>query len=212
MKVSGRNKENCLFHLPRSRSPLWWLSKHHQGPLCFWQGRHELVDLSYGLLIYKSFLNPLVIILKDCAWCPLEKKWKMLSTELLMKAALFPSPQLGNALPPADPRTRLLGQEDCWCTEQGTCQSSLWGWETIRVSSVGALRIMKWDVVRPWVCVCVHLHFMAVCRIAVLEETMFSKSFLYQHIYFSLLVRREWAGVRVIVFLFSSQKSELDGL
>ena len=154
MKVSGRNKENCLFHLPRSRSPLWWLSKHHQGPLCFWQGRHELVDLSYGLLIYKSFLNPLVIILKDCAWCPLEKKWKMLSTELLMKAALFPSPQLGNALPPADPRTRLLGQEDCWCTEQGTCQSSLWGWETIRVSSVGALRIMKWDVVRPWVCVC----------------------------------------------------------
>lgn len=173
MKVSGRNKENCLFHLPRSRSPLWWLSKHHRGPLCFWQGRHELVDLSYGLFIYKPFLNPLVIILKDCTWCPLEKRWKMLSTELLMKAALkrkkqpragqrrgyswaFPSPQLGNALPPADPRTRLLGQEDCWCTEQDTCQSSLWGWQSIRVSSVQVLRIMKWHAVWPWVCVCMY--------------------------------------------------------
>ena len=41
------------------------------------------------------------------------------------------------------------------------------------------------------VCMYVHMRFVAVCRIAVLEETTFSKSFLYQHIYFSLLVRRE---------------------
>ena len=173
-----------------------------------------------------------MIILKDFARCPLEKRWKMVSPELVMNAALkrrnslgrgtaragqrrgyswvFPSPQLGNALPPADPRTRLLGQEDCWYTEKDACQSSLWGWESIRVSSVRVSRILKWDVV--WPCVCVHMCFVAVCRIAVLEETMFSKSFLYQHIYFSLFVRREWAGMRVIAFLFSSQKSELGGL
>lgn len=47
---------------------------------------------------------------------------------------------------------------------------------------------MRWSLALS---VCVHLRFVAVCRIAVLEETMFSKSVLYQHLYFSLLVRRE---------------------
>lgn len=107
--------------------------KHFVSYLCG-SDRADLSHLMLWAMICSYMCNPplnsFVIIYKDSAWCPSERRWKMLTTELMTKSCsqpkdtaqdraekghggAFPPAQPENASPPADPRSRMLELEDC---------------------------------------------------------------------------------------------------
>lgn len=137
-----------------------------------------------------------------------------LDWKLLIRGANSPGWKLGTGVPPTSPareflssfssRTKLLEQRDYRQTERSLLRSPDWG--SIRESSIGVIRAIKWS--GPALCVCVCAHTRCGFLRDTLEGNRFPGVSLYGHIDFLVFVRRDEMGGEPLVFPISSRENE----